>query len=128
MAEFICYHNPDSMGYPASEVRKYEIVTDKPVKNAMGSRVWLLTGEGHPRSFKLRGYFYVTDIEDAKEDGFETRLKGAEGRLFDPMLSLNDEEWFPALKKSQGNFAFGLQPLGEARFVRGLEELVANTK
>ena len=39
------------------------------------------------------------------------------------MIELNDQDWFEEFKKSQGNFAFGLQRISDERFIRGLEEL-----
>ena len=125
MVDYIVYHNPDSMGYPASQVTKLEIVTDKQVKSAIGSRVWLLTGEGRPRRFYIRGYFVVDVIDSGDEDGFRTRLSGADGRLFEPMLDLTDESWFPELMRRQGNFAFGLQRIGDEKIVRCLEDFTA---
>lgn len=57
MADFVVYHSPDRMGYSADTVRGFSILTNKNVPSVVGSRVWLLTGEGTPRTYYLRGHF-----------------------------------------------------------------------
>lgn len=124
MKDFIVYHNPDSMGVDVKDVDALSIVSDKKVGDLYGSRVWLLTGQGSPRTFLLRSYFIVDHIERGAAAGFETKLSGKSGKIFDPMIELNAEEWFEGLKRSQGNFAFGLQRIKEERFILGLKNLV----
>jgi len=48
MAEFVVYHHPERMGYPADSVRGFSLPTNKNLPSVVGSRVWLLTGEGSP--------------------------------------------------------------------------------
>ena len=123
MKDFLVYHNPDAMGVDVTKVNPLAIVTNKPVTDdVLGNRVWLLTASGKPRTFLLRSYFIVDQVE-TNVDGFQTKLSGATGRAFDPMIGLNHEKWFGDLKKSQGNFAFGLQRIQDERFIRGLEQL-----
>jgi hypothetical protein len=123
MKDFLVYHNPDAMGVDVRKVNAFAIVTNKPVTdNVIGSRVWLLTASGKPRTFLLRSYFIVDQV-DSNVDGFQTRLSGTTGKVFEPMIELNHEHWFDALKKSQGNFAFGLQRIQNERFIGGLEKL-----
>jgi hypothetical protein len=124
--DVIVYHNPDKMPYPATEVTEPGILTNKRVsRNAVGDRIWLLTGEGNPRRFFLRAVFTATDVESGEEHGFRTHIFGKKGKFFQPMIELTDEDWFQDLKRSQGNFAFGYQPITDLRFVRGLESVVA---
>ncbi len=119
MKDFVVYHNPDAMAESVKDVNAFEIVTNKKVVDVYGDRVWLLTGEGSPRRFLLRSHFIVDQMDSGGE--FATRLSGRVGRAFDPMIELNNEEWFDEFKKSQGNFAFGLQRVKDQRFVHGLE-------
>ena len=122
MAEVIVYHNPDSMGYPASQVVEPVILTNKRVsKDAVGDRIWLITGDGKPRKFFLRGFFIATNVESGEEEGFRTRVMGVNEHFFSPMIELKGA-WFEDLKRSQGNFAFGYQVVTEGRFVQGLEK------
>lgn len=126
MKDFLVYHNPDSMGVDVRKVDPFAIVTNKPVTDdIIGSRVWLLTASGRPRIFLLRSFFIVDQV-DANVARFQTKLSAASGKVFDPMIELNNEQWFRDLKKSQGNFAFGLQRIQEKRFVLGLEQLAAS--
>ena len=123
MKDYLVYHNPDQRGVDVTEVEPFAIVTDKPApRGVIGSRVWLLTGRGRPRTFLLRSYFIVDQVETGGVR-FQTRLSGEKGKVFQPMLELNHEEWFDALKRNQRNFASGLQSIKDERFVRGLEEL-----
>jgi len=124
MKDYIVYHNPDVMGVEVTNADGRSVVTNKKVGDVRGSRIWLLTGQGSPRSFSLRSYFIVEEIESGIGDGFETRLSGVTGEVFDPMLPLNDEVWFDDFKQSQGNFGFGFQTVSEARFIQGFEALV----
>lgn len=127
MKDFVVYHNPDSMGVDVRSMDALSIVTDKKIRDVQDSRVWLLTGKGSPRVFLLRSYFIVDRIENNTE-GFQTKLSAKKGRVFDPMVEMNQEGWFDDFKKSQGNFAFGLQRIKEDRFVRGLEGLAGEKR
>ena len=125
MKDFLVYHNPDVMGIDVTKMSPLSIVTNKPVTaDVKGNRVWLLTASGRPRTFLLRSCFIVDQV-DQNVDGFQTKLSGATGQVFDPMIELNDEKWFGDFKKSQGNFAFGLQRIQDERFILGLEQLAA---
>jgi hypothetical protein len=122
MADVIVYHNPDSMGYSASEVVEPVILTNKRVsKDAAGDQIWLITGEGKPRKFFLRGVFTARTVEPGDEEGFRTRVMGVNERFFSPMIELKGA-WFEDLKRSQGNFAFGYQVVTDGHFIQGLEK------
>jgi hypothetical protein len=113
------------MGFPASEVTKPVVVTNKRVsEKAIGSRIWLLTGQGQPQRFFLRGVFTICRVESGEDAGFRSRVWGTGERFFAPMIELTHEEWFADFKRSQGNFAFGFQVISEDRFIRGLESVV----
>src|SRR5207253_10871667 len=109
MKDFVIYHNPDAMGRSARELTQLSIVTDKPVSNIQGDRIWLLTGEGQPRTFFLVAWFIAEEIRSGAESGFGTCVSGKDGTIFRPMKELNSLDWFSDFKRSQGNFAFGLQ-------------------
>lgn len=113
------------MGVDVETMDALSVVTDKKVGDLHGARVWLLTGRGTPRTFLLRSCFIVDRIESPSSDGFKTKLLGEFGKIFDPMIELNAEEWFEDFKRCQGNFAFGLQRIKEERFIRGLEAVAS---
>ena len=120
MRDYIVYHNPDRMGYPASDVNVLGIVTNKSAADAQGARVWLIT-RGKPKQFWLRGIFIVDSIERSLHPKFKTRVGGSAGALFNPMLRLDEEPWFDEFKYEQGNFAFGFQPINNPVAVKGLQ-------
>ena len=120
MKDYLVYHNPDRMGYPASEVDVLSIVTNRSATGAKGARVWLITGESKPRKYSLRGFFTVDRIEKSDNPEFKIAVSGTAGALFQPMPVLENEDWFPEFKHGQGNFAFGFQPINDPRYVQGL--------
>lgn len=95
MPEYVVYHNPKVMGYNVLDVERLAIYTNKRPADAVGARVWLVTGEGSPRVFKLRSTFIVSGVGDSDKPEFKARIYGKEGHLFHPMPILNAEPWFP---------------------------------
>jgi hypothetical protein len=121
MKNFLVYHNPDKMHCEVTEVHALEIVTNRPApRDAIGSRVWLITGRGRPRTFLLRSWFIVDKAGEADGE-FKTKLSGTQGKVFEPMIELNQEEWLDDLKRQQRNFASGLQSITNEQVVRGLK-------
>jgi len=124
--DYLVYHNPDRMGYGAMDVDSLSIYTNKPTSAPLGSMVWLITGEGQPRTYKLRGTFKVKDIGPSSDPAFHTAVSGKDGRLLDPMPVLNSEPWFDGFRRSQGNFAFGFQPITDESALNGLRAILAS--
>jgi hypothetical protein len=122
--DYVVYHNPDVMGYSATGAKPLSIVTNKPVKSAIGKRVWLITGEGNPRKYYLRSWFIVDEISSGEKQGFETRLTGTEGEVFDPLVPIEEGEWWDNFRTSQGNFAFGFSAIKDAETIQHLELLI----
>ncbi len=127
MKDFVVYHNAKRMGYPASDVDVLSIVTNKPASRAKGGRVWLVTG-GKPKQFWLRGIFAVDSVARSDHPKHKTAVSGSAGELFDPMLRLDEEPWFEGFKYSQGNFAFGFQPINDPEVIAGLLAVVARSR
>lgn len=128
MSDYIVYHNPDRRQFPASEVTKFVVLTDKSASGVVGNRVWLITGEGQPRRYFLVLWFIADIVESGEDEGFRTRIAGGRGHKFDPMIPLDDEEWFQELKRTRANFSLGFGPMNESMFVEGFERLVATVK
>ena len=122
MRHLVAYHNPEKMGYSADEVTDLCVVTNKAVDSLIGDRIWLIQGEGKPRKYVLRGTFIVASTGPDEEDGFRYVVRGYEGELFVPHIPVGILPWFERFKRSQGNFAFGLQPIDEA-VVRELKRI-----
>lgn len=121
-SDYVVYHNADQRG-SAMDVTVKAIVTSKSIKNVLGSRIWLITGEDRPKKYFLRGWFRADKVKPTNYDGFAHRVSGKEGPWFKKLMPIGSEEWFPDLRHSQGNFGLGMQPITDQRFVRGLERI-----
>lgn len=129
MKDYVVYHNPDVMRTPVTKIDPpFLAVTNKKVADERGSRVWVLTGEGKPRTFFVRSYFFVDEIGSGAAYGFETKLSGTTGKVFAPMIRLDDLEWFDDFKLTQGNFSLGFNAITETRFIKGLEAIAAGAE
>jgi hypothetical protein len=124
MKDYVVYHNPDKMGGRVRDFPSCEAVTGKTVKeNVIGSRVWLITGEGKPRTFLLRSCFIVDQVLTRGHEEYKTKLTGSDCRIFEPMIEL-EGRWFHTFKRKQGNFSRGFQVI-DADSVLQLEKLGA---
>jgi hypothetical protein len=132
MADFVVYHTADRMGYSAAAVRGFSLLTNKNVPSVIGSKLWLITGEGTPRVYYLRGHFTPNRRTRTEESGFMWLVEG-------PPTSgvklprkrwavLNGRPWFVDFRRSQGNFAFGLQAIRDERFIRELENALTQAR
>src|SRR5258708_3004368 len=106
MKDYVVYHNPDVMP-PLAEFPPFLALTNKTIADERGSRVWVVGGEGRPRIFFVRSYFFVDEIGSGAEYGFKTKLSGTTGEAFKPMIRIDDLEWFDDFMRSQGNFRRG---------------------
>lgn len=128
MEHYIVYHNPDTMGYPVSEVQTFSVFTNKAVTDVRGSRIWLIGGKGKPRTYFLWGYFVADDVVPAKKADFRNCITGSKGQRLQPMPQVDDEEWFDDFKRSLSNFSLGFQRITNERYIRGLKSVVAQVK
>lgn len=120
MRHFVVYHNPDVMPYPADEVSELSVYSNKMVSDLPGDRIWLLTGSDRPRKFYLVSTFVVDEVDTSGREGFQLKASGTKGRIFKPFPRLDALPWFDELKRAQGNFAFGLQPITQPAVIAGL--------
>ena len=125
---YLVYHSPDSMGWTADEIEDFAIVTNKSTVDVIGDKIWLITGEGRPRKYSLVGWFIADSVGRSGDSAFGKRISGTQGTWFQPMPRFDGEEWFADFRRSQGNFAFGLQPINDQRFIRGLEAICATAR
>jgi hypothetical protein len=123
MKHFAVYHNSERMGYLADEVSELCIVTNKSVVNLIGNRIWLFQGEGKPRKYILRGTFIADFTRADTDNGFRHVVSGQQGTLFKPHIPVGTLAWFERFKKSQGNFAFGLQRITDQIIVDELKRI-----
>jgi hypothetical protein len=128
MKHYLVYHSVKKMGHSFRDGDDGEsggeggfgIVTGKSVAGLPGSVVWLISGEGQPRDYRLEYWFVVAGTEQLDDDGaFKSRAYGTVGTVFPGGVPLNGLPWFKAFRESQGNFSLGLQLIPE-EYVRHL--------
>lgn len=88
------------------------MATSKTVTHLVGAKVWCLVGTGRPRRYALGSWFVVDKTGTHRGKRFDNYISGKEGVNFEPMIPLNQYDWFLRFQKSQHNFRFGLQPIG----------------
>src|SRR5690242_8089343 len=112
MAHYIGYHSADRMGYGSEEVGCTGLYTNKPI-GAVGDVIWVVVGdEGRPKSYRLRYWFVVDQIEESAEHpDFGRTLSGKQTGQLDRVL--NNESWFRDFLKRMGNFGLGLSRLND---------------
>lgn len=89
----------------------------------IGNRIWLFQGEGKPRKYILRGTFIADFTRADTDDGFRHVVSDQQGTLFKPHIPVGTLAWFERFKKSQGNFAFGLQRITDQVIVDELKRI-----
>jgi hypothetical protein len=130
MSHYVVYHNPDIMGYSASQIpsNKFSVLTNKSAgADVQGSTIWLVTGEGTLRNYYLVLRFTADVIESGEAEGFATKISSTTGERFSPLRRIDEEEWFPDFRHSQGNFSLGLQRISDERFIKGFEEVAGRS-
>ena len=122
---FLAYHNADGMGFAMFEdgpTNEMGFLTRKSVQNMVGNTIWVVEGIGKPKKYFFRGYFIVDEVlSDDVDDQLYHVLGKGEPIAHD--VPLNNEFWFPSLKRMQGNFGFGIQAL-RAEYVEKFDGLL----
>lgn len=128
MRHFIAYHNADRMGY--ADIERMRVLTNKPVTDDMiGDHVWLVVGKGErDKSYFLGSHFVIDDIAKSESGDFDNQLTGHDGRVFGPMIELDDFDWFDDFRKSIQNFSLGLREIKDQRVVHEFETLSASVE
>ncbi|MGY0194573.1 HNH endonuclease [Leptothrix sp. BB-4] len=121
MKHYVQYHNEDING-PLGKgdgMGRFVISASKSINHLVGQRVWLVSGSGKPRRYRLEYTFTVDHIVN----GTPNRAIGYDGERFDPAPLLNDTDWGPAFVKSQQNFSLGVREI-PTEWVERLHALV----
>lgn len=125
MQDYVVYHKAEVMGYKVIDVNNLAIYTNKPTSNVIGSRVWLIGGEGSPRKYKLRAMFIISAVEVSDKPEFKNKITGKAGQLLNPMPILNNEPWFSDFVEEQGRFAFGFNQIKNTIAIERLRAILS---
>ena len=127
MEHFVAYHSVNAMGYPCEVGPELSFYSRKAglIKRAVGHTVWVIQGEPGAKStyFSLIGAYQVDGCRELDDEPGTYEISGPAVELFEPPISLNDVDWFPALKKSQSNFSLGFNRINDESVVNGLMKL-----
>lgn len=129
LRHLIAYHNPEKMGYRAADIdtsRGFRVFTRKNARGLRHRRVWMFTGEEHPRQYSLIYTFVVDEVARSAHPDFRLEVAGTEGVRFEPSLRIDHTSWFADLRRASANFSLGLHslqlPQVERELLRLLEE------
>lgn len=124
MKNCIIYHNPEKMGYSLNTVTDFIAFTNRKVNDEdIGSKVWLITGEGKPKEYFLKMYFVIEDIKSGVEKNFKTKLIGSKGKILNSMVRIDNLPWFNEFRKQMANFR-GFAEIKHKKYIDELEKLV----
>jgi hypothetical protein len=105
---FVQYHNTEKQGRLRSRPDgRMAIFTSKPSSKLIGQRIWLVSGEGSPRRYKLENTFVADKVQESDIN----IVSGADGTRFDPPIPLSGLPWFADFLRSQQNFSLGLREI-----------------
>jgi len=123
MRHFIAYHNTERMGRSLNEGDPLTLVTNRSVQHLLQNAVWFVQGDGTaPKNYSLASVFVVNEVGETGEEDFKRFARGS-GHVFDPLVPLNDLEWFPEFFKALAHFSLGVHEVKEDRFVGELMRL-----
>lgn len=124
MRHYLIYHNPEKMGYSLNTVKDFIAFVNRKVNDEnIGSKVWLITGEGKPKEYFLKMYFIIDDIKSGVVKNFKTKLLGSEGKILPSMKRIDDLAWFDEFRKQMANFR-GFAEIKHQKYIDELEKLV----
>jgi hypothetical protein len=129
MKHFIAYHSVERMGYLFEHTEDLNFLSTKKalLTKAQGNFVWCIQGiSGHEGTeYSLCGVYVAGSVEEIGSGDFI--IHGPCIKDFSPPIFLNAYEWFPALRKSQGNFGLGFNHINDALAIGGLEAIAQHS-
>ena len=123
MRHWAIYHNPYKLPYDITEIEPSDAYNSRFFSQLIGSRIWVVGGEGHPCTYYL-GSTFICDRVDQEQYGFKFKTQEPEGRIFGRKLILNGLPWFDNLRRSMRNFAVGLIEIKDRFVIEGLVDVV----
>jgi len=127
MRHFIAYHNTDHMGRPLHDGDPLRLLTNKTVQHLLHNVVWFVQGDGKsPKKYSLGSVFVVSETGETGDSDFKWYARG-HGHIFQPIVPLDDLEWFPDFLKAMTNFSRGVAELQDVPFIENLLALATDT-
>ncbi len=108
MKHYVQYHNTEKQGpLDSSGTGPMTIVSSKSIGHLLDQRVWLISGEGTPRTYQLEYTFVVDEVLA----GAPSVASGLRGTRFRPAVRLSGEAWFESFLLAQQNFSLGVREI-----------------
>lgn len=119
MKHYLVYHSAEKMGHSfrddnGGQTGDYSIVTSKKPDNLPGNAIWLISGEGKPKDYRLEYWFIVDGFETITDPEFEAQVYGTDGYTFKGGVPITRLPWFRPFRERMANFSLGLSPLTDA--------------
>lgn len=119
MKHFLVYHSAEKMGHSFRDEEgdgtgPYSIVTAKKADKLKGNVIWVISGEGKPKDYRLEYWFIVADFEEITDPEFRVEVYGTEGHTFRGGIRIGSLPWFRPLRERMANFSLGLSSLTDS--------------
>jgi hypothetical protein len=122
---FICYHDPDVLGYDFRDIDHFHVLTNKSTRDLEGDVVWLIG-----RSWSGLAYYLVSRfrVEQVWASEGWIHLSGSKGHQFSPPRRVTKKPWFVHYKDAMHGLSHGLQHVKNEIVLRGLETELKSVK
>jgi hypothetical protein len=117
---FLVYHSAEKMEHSFRDDEEgegsgiYSIVTSKKPDKLKGTVIWLISGEGKPRDYRLEYWFIVDGFKTITDPEFRAEVYGAEGYTFSGGVRIGALPWFRPFRERMANFSLGLSSLTDS--------------
>lgn len=123
MKHYLVYHN-ESRWDVVTNLQWIE--TNKRLDDAVGQRIWVLSGDKEKREYSLIATFLISKIEARPSRKRKYQIYGDHIQMFEPSIRIDTQDWFGEFQSYFGNFAFGLQRIRDSRWIAKLEAIQQN--
>ena len=124
MADWILYHNQQTMGHAPRCLRPPAAHTNSRVKFAAEDRIWLISRARGEKQYRLWLTFLVTSVASS-QGRWARKIKGKSQICLRPPAPLGQFVWFARFRRASGNFQWGPRRLRSVTAVESLRRLAA---
>ena len=120
---FICFHDPEALGYDFRDVAGFHVLTRKKIRDLEGDVVWLIGRDSSGSDYYLVFRFRIERVWTS--EGW-IHLAARKGDRFSPPRRISGKPWFLRYKDAIRGLSHGLQRVKDDIVLRGLKEELAD--